>query len=170
MDCLRATMQWAGLLHFLWCFIIQAVLELINCMAITNRDLIPYQLFYDELEPAITLHRPNLKAYRVIGSYYEVLIPLEKRPKIYKVKTKTESRRLLTVLGSKICLAYVPARNVMIKTPFIKLYKPKNPLTLKGVIKSIGIRPLNDVAVTEDSIGEGILLDLPEIDDIGPLE
>ncbi len=55
----------------------------------------------------------------------------------------------------------------MIKTPFIKLYKPKNPLTLEGVSKPIGIRPLNDVAITEDSIGEEVSLDLSEIDDIG---
>src|SRR6266566_1201276 len=33
-DCLKATLQWAGLLHFLWCFIIQAVFELINCIAV----------------------------------------------------------------------------------------------------------------------------------------
>src|SRR6266699_676484 len=127
MDCLRATMQWAGLLHFLWCFIIQAVLELINCTAVTNRDLIPYQLFYDELKLATALHKPNLKTYKAIGSHCEVLIPLEKQPKVYKVKARTESRRLLTVLRSKICLAYVPVRNVVIKTPFIKLYKLKNP-------------------------------------------
>ena len=50
---------------------------------------------------------------------------------------------------------------------FIKLYEPKNPLTLEGVSKPIGIRLLNDVAVTEDSTGEGVSLDLPEIDDIG---
>src|SRR6266566_5281658 len=170
MDRLKATIQWAGLPHFLWYFIIQAVLELINYTAITNRDLTFYQLFYDELEPVITLHRPNLKAYKAIGSYCEVLIPLEKRPKVYKVKAKTESGRLLAVLGSKICLTYVLVRNVMIKTPFIKLYEPKNLLTLKGVIKSIGIRPLNDVAITENSTEEGVLLDLPEIDDIGPPE
>src|SRR6266699_1194118 len=122
-------MQWAGLLHFLWCFIIQAVFKFINCTAITNRDLTLYQLFYDELEPATALHKPNLKAYRVIGLYCEVLIPLEKRSKAYKVKVKTESERLLAVLGSKTCLVYVPVRNVVTKTPFIKLYEPKNPLT-----------------------------------------
>ncbi len=55
----------------------------------------------------------------------------------------------------------------MTKTPFIKLYKLKNPLTLEGVIKPIGIRLLNDVAVTENSTGKGVSLDLPEIDDIG---
>ncbi len=54
----------------------------------------------------------------------------------------------------------------MTKTPFIKLYESKNPLTLERVLKSIEIRPLNDVAVTENSIGKGILLNLPEIDDI----
>ncbi len=55
----------------------------------------------------------------------------------------------------------------MTKTPFIKLYELKNPLTLERVSKPIKIRPLNDVAVTEDSTGEGVSLDLPEIDDIG---
>ncbi len=109
-----------------------------------------------------------MKAYRAIGSHCEVLIPLEKRPKVYKVKAKTESGRLLAVLRSKTCLAYVPAKNVVTKTPFIKLYEPKNPLTLKRVIKPTGIRSLNNVAITEDSIGEGISLDLPEIDDISP--
>ena len=111
-----------------------------------------------------------MKAYRAIGSYCEVLIPLEKRPKVYKVKARTESGRLLAVLRSKTCLAYVPARNMVTKTPFIKLYEPKNLLILEGVIKLIEIRPLNDVAVIEDFTGEGVLLDLPEIDDISPSE
>jgi len=163
-------MQWAGLLYFFWYFIIQTVFELINCTAITNRDLTPYQLFYNELEPATTLHRLNLKAYRAIGSHCKVLIPLEKRPKIYKVKAKTESGRLLTVLRSKTYLAYVPIKNVVIKTPFIKLYKPKNPLTLERVTKPIGIRLLNDVVVIEDSTRKRVSLDLLEIDDIGLLE
>ena len=108
-----------------------------------------------------------MKAYKAIGSYCEVLIPLEKRPKVYKVKAKTEFRRLLTVLRSKIYLAYVPAKNMVTKTLFIKLYESKNLLILEGVIKSIGIRLLNDVAIIEDSIGEGVSLDLLEIDDIG---
>ena len=55
----------------------------------------------------------------------------------------------------------------MTKTPFIKLYEPKNPLTLEGVLKFTEIRPLNDVAITKDSTGEGVSLDLLEIDDIG---
>ncbi len=54
----------------------------------------------------------------------------------------------------------------MIKTPFIKLYKLKNPLTLKGVLKPTKIRLLNDVTIIEDFTGEKISLDLPEIDDI----
>ncbi len=58
----------------------------------------------------------------------------------------------------------------MIKTPFIKLYEFKNPLILKKVLKPIGIRPLNDVVVIEDSTEEGVLLDLPKIDDIGSSE
>ncbi len=111
-----------------------------------------------------------MKAYRVIGSYYEVFILSEKRPKAYKVKVRTESGKFLTVLGFKTYLVYVPIRNIVIKTLFIKLYKFKNPLILEGVLKFIGIRPLNDVAVIEDSTGEGVSLDLLEIDDIGFLE
>ncbi len=170
MDYLRAMLQWAGLLHFLWCFVIQTVLELINYIAITNRDLTPYQLFYNELEPATAPHKPNLKAYRAIGSYCEVLISLEKQSKAYKVKARTEPGKLLAVLRSKTYLVYIPTRNIVTKTPFIKLYEPKNPLTLKRVSKPTGIRPLNDVAITEDSTGEGVSLDLPEIDDIGSSE
>src|SRR6266699_4045594 len=169
-DRLKATMQWAGLPHFLWYFVIQAVLELINYTAITNRDLTPYQLFYNELEPATTLYKPDLKTYKTIGSYYEVFILPEKRPKAYKVKAKTEPGRLLAVLRSKTYLVYVLIKNTVTKTPFIKLYELKNPLTLEGVLKLIEIRPLNDVVVTEDSTGKGISLDLPEIDDIGSSE
>src|SRR6266566_1227304 len=55
----------------------------------------------------------------------------------------------------------------MTKTPFIKLYKPKNPLTLEEVSKPTRIRPLNDIAITKDSTGEKISLNLVEIDDIG---
>jgi len=58
----------------------------------------------------------------------------------------------------------------MIKTPFIKLYELKNPLTLKEVSKPTGIRPLNDVAITKDSTGEKISLNLPEIDNISSSE
>ncbi len=111
-----------------------------------------------------------MKVYRTIRLYCEVFILSEKRPKAYKVKVKTEPGRLLAVLGSKTYLVYMSTRNIMIKMPFIKLYKLKNPLTLERVLKLTGIRPLNDVAVIEDSIGERISLDLPEIDDIGSSE
>ncbi len=108
-----------------------------------------------------------MKTYKAIGSYYKVLIPPEKRPKAYKVKARTELGRLLTVLKSKTYLVYISTRNTVIKTPFIKLYKPKNPLILEGVSKPIKIRPLNDVVIIEDSTGKKILLDLPETDNIG---
>jgi len=53
---------------------------------------------------------------------------------------------------------------------FIKLYKYKNPLTLKEVSKLIMIRLLNDIAVIEDSTGERISLDLLKINDINFLK
>ena len=61
-------------------------------------------------------------------------------------------------------------KNTITKTPFIKLYKPKNPLVLKEVLKFIKIRPLNDIAIIKDSIGKRISLDLLEIDDINFLK
>jgi len=79
--------------------------------------------------------------------YCEVFILLEKQPKVYKVKAKTEFGRLLTVLRFKNCLVYISTRNIMTKTLFLKLYEPKNLLFLGGVSKLIGIRPLNDVSV-----------------------
>ncbi len=104
-----------------------------------------------------------MKAYRAIGSYYEVIILPEKQPKVYKIKTKTESKRFLIILGSKTYLVYIFIRNIIIKTPFIKLYKS----ILKEVSKLIEIWLLNDVAITKNSTGERVSLDLPEIDDIG---
>ena len=88
-----------------------------------------------------------MKAYKAIGSHCEVFIPLEKRPKAYKVKARTESRRLLAVLRSKNCLVYVSTENIVTKTLFFKLYELKNPLFLEEVLKPIKIRPLNDVSV-----------------------
>jgi len=146
------------------------VLELINYIAVTNRDLTPYQLFYNELESAIAPHKPDLKAYKTIRLYCKVLILLEKQPKAYKVKARTEPGKFLTVLRSKTYLIYIPTKNTMTKTLFIKLYELKNPLTLKKVSKLIEIQPLNDIAIIEDSTGERVSLDLPEIDDIGSSE
>ena len=91
---------------------------------------------------------------------------MKKRSKAYKIKAKTEPGKLLTVLRSKTYLVYVPTKNTMIKTLFIKLYEPKNPLILKKVPKLIRIRPLNDVAIIKYSTGERVSLDLLEIDDI----
>ncbi len=61
-------------------------------------------------------------------------------------------------------------RNTVTKTLFIKLYEPKNPLTLEGVLKFIRIRLLNDIVVIKDFTGKGISLDLLEIDDISSSE
>ena len=108
----------------------------------------------------IIFYKFNLKVYKVIGSYYEVLISLKKQLKAYKVKVKIEPRRLLAVLKFKTYLVYISIKNIIIKTPFIKLYELKNPLTLEGVLKLIRIRLLNDIVVIEDSTGEKISLNL----------
>ena len=78
LDRLRAIMIGANLPLYLWCYVLPAIVELVNCSAVTNRDLTPFQMLYDELEPG-TSHNPNLGHYRSIGAYCEVLIPFEQR-------------------------------------------------------------------------------------------
>jgi len=61
-------------------------------------------------------------------------------------------------------------KNIMTKTLFIKLYEPKNPLTLEKVSKLIEIRLLNNVAIIKNFTGKKISLDLLEIDNISFLK
>jgi hypothetical protein len=138
LDRLRATMISSELPLYLWCFIIPAVLEIINRTAVSNRDLSPYQEFFDDIEPSVE-HIPDLGRYRAIGSPCEVLIPLEKRAKSQKLVPRTESARLLAVIGSKMYLVYIPQRHVVLKTSFIKLYEDSysdvsDSIGLEGVI------------------------------------
>jgi hypothetical protein len=90
-----------GLLLYLWCFTIPAVLELINSTALINRDLIAYQELHDGRESFKT-YKPFLKRYRVIGACCEVFLPEEKRLKGYKLAPRTEIGYLLVVLGNNI--------------------------------------------------------------------
>lgn len=80
LDRLRATIALLQLPLYLQYFIIPSVLELVNSIAVSNKDLTPYQAFFDELEPSKT-YRPNLGQYKAIGSSIEVLIPKENRSK-----------------------------------------------------------------------------------------
>jgi hypothetical protein len=107
---------------YLWCYIIPSVLELVNKTAVTNRDLTPYQAFFNEIEPSVN-HIPDLSRYKIIGSECKILIPLENRAKSQKLRPRTEAARLLAVLGSNTYLVYVPSRHAVLKTSFIKLYE-----------------------------------------------
>lgn len=134
LDRLRTTIIASGLPVSLWCYILPAVLELVNKTAITNKEYTPFQLLFDELEPEKT-HLPDLSHYKVIGSACEVLIPHENRPKSQKLLPRTESARLLAVLGTKIYLVYIPSRRVVQKTSFIKIIED---VTAKGGVISEG--------------------------------
>jgi hypothetical protein len=94
--------------------------DLVNSTAVTNKDLIPYQAFFDELEPGIT-YKPDLGWYKAIGSKIKLLIPEEKRPKSLKLQARIEPSRLLAVLGNKTCLVWIPARRAVVKSPFVKI-------------------------------------------------
>ena len=117
---LRATIISADLPKFLWCFILPAVLDLINNTAVTNKELTPYQALMDDLEPG-QCNVPDLRHYRIIGAPCEALIPPEKRSKSRKLAGKTEPARLLAVLSYRTFLVWVPAKRIAIKTLFIKL-------------------------------------------------
>jgi hypothetical protein len=51
------------------------------------------------------------------------VIPHEKRMQSQKLNPHAEKAKLLAVLGNKTYLIYLPARNFVTKTSFIKLYK-----------------------------------------------
>ena len=126
LDRLRATMLAAQLPLYLWNFIILAVLELVNSTAATNRDLTPYQDLYNDLDPTKN-HKPDLKKYKVIGAPCEAFIPQERRSKGHKLEARTETGRLLAVLGPNVYLVYIPTRHVVYKTSILKLYEDQIP-------------------------------------------
>ncbi|KAK2073992.1 hypothetical protein P8C59_008229 [Phyllachora maydis] len=106
----------------------QAVVELVNSIAITNKETTPFQALFDELEPGI-LHIPNLERYRAIGARGEAIIPLEKRSKSLKFTSRTEEYKLLVVLGSKTYLVYIPSRRAVLKTSTVKFIEDNTVLS-----------------------------------------
>ncbi|KAK2075411.1 hypothetical protein P8C59_009540 [Phyllachora maydis] len=51
LDCVRCTILSSALPQYLWCFILEAVVELVNSTAITNKETTPFQALFDKLEP-----------------------------------------------------------------------------------------------------------------------
>ncbi|KAK2066360.1 hypothetical protein P8C59_000189 [Phyllachora maydis] len=128
LDCVRYTILSSALPQYLWCFILEAVVELVNSIAITNKETTPFQALFDELEPGIP-HIPNLERYRAIGARGEAIIPLEKRSKSLKFTSRTEEYKLLAVLGSKTYLVYIPSRRAVLKTSTLKFIKDNTVLS-----------------------------------------
>ncbi|KAK2073963.1 hypothetical protein P8C59_008200 [Phyllachora maydis] len=106
----------------------QAVVELVNSTAITNKETTPFQALFDELEPSI-LYIPNLERYRAIGARGEAIIPLEKRSKSLRFTSRTEEYKLLAVLGSKTYLVYIPSRRAVLKTSTVKFIEDNTVLS-----------------------------------------
>ncbi|KAK2066212.1 hypothetical protein P8C59_000047 [Phyllachora maydis] len=110
------------------CFILEAIVELVNSTAITNKETTPFQALFDELEPGIP-HIPNLERYRAIGAKGEAIIPLEKRSKLLKFTSRTEECKLLAVLGSKTYLVYILSRRAVLKTSTVKFIEDNTVLS-----------------------------------------
>ncbi|KAK2072694.1 hypothetical protein P8C59_007032 [Phyllachora maydis] len=106
----------------------QAIVELVNSTAITNKETTPFQALFDELEPGIP-HIPNLERYRAIGAREEAIIPLEKQSKSLKFTSRTEECKLLAVLGSKTYLVYIPSRRAVLKTSTVKFIEDNTVLS-----------------------------------------
>ena len=151
LDRLRATLISAGLPLFLWCYILPAMLELVNCTAVTNRDVTPYQSLFDDLKPT-EVHKPDMGKYRVIGTLCEILVPPEKRVKSEKLAPRSKTGKLLAVLGSNLYLIYIPTDRNIIKTPFVRIFE-------KGTLNSLSEgEPLNSDS-GNSPISEGVVLD-----------
>ncbi|KAK2066237.1 hypothetical protein P8C59_000072 [Phyllachora maydis] len=127
------------------CFILEAVVELVNSTAITNKETTPFQVLFDELEPGIP-YIPNLERYRAIGAKGEAIIPLEKRSKSLKFTSRTEECKLLAVLGSKTYLVYIPSRRAVLKTSTVKfiednivLSQPTDNMALEGELVDLDL-------------------------------
>ncbi|KAK2074270.1 hypothetical protein P8C59_008491 [Phyllachora maydis] len=123
----------------------QAIVELVNSTAITNKETTPFQALFNELEPGIP-HIPNLERYRAIGAKGEAIIPLEKRSKSLKFNSRTEECKLLAVLGSKTYLVYIPSRRAVLKTSTVKfiedntvLSQPTNNIALEGELVDLDL-------------------------------
>ncbi|KAK2070506.1 hypothetical protein P8C59_004993 [Phyllachora maydis] len=127
------------------CFILEAVVELVNSTAITNKETTPFQALFNELEPGIP-YIPNLKRYRAIGAKGEAIIPLEKRSKSLKFTFRTEECKLLAVLGSKTYLVYILSRRAVLKTSTVKfieddtvLSQPTDNTALEGELVDLDL-------------------------------
>ncbi|KAK2066951.1 hypothetical protein P8C59_000729 [Phyllachora maydis] len=123
----------------------QAIVELVNSTAITNKETTPFQALFNELEPGIP-HIPNLERFRAIGAKGEAIIPLEKPSKSLKFTSRTEECKLLVVLGSKTYLVYIPSRRAVLKTSTVKfiedntvLSQPTDNTALKGELVDLDL-------------------------------
>ncbi|KAK2072812.1 hypothetical protein P8C59_007146 [Phyllachora maydis] len=107
----------------------QAIVELVNSTAITNKETTPFKALFNKLEPSIP-YIPNLERYRAIGARGKAIIPLEKRSKSLKLTSKIEECKLLVVLGSKTYLVYIVSRRAVLKTSTIEFIEDNT--VLKG--------------------------------------
>ncbi|KAK2068921.1 hypothetical protein P8C59_003535 [Phyllachora maydis] len=128
LDRVRCTILSSALPQYLWCFILEAIVELVNSTAITNKETTPFQALFDKLEPGIP-YIPNLERYRAISARGEAIIPLEKQSKSLKFTSRTEECKLLAVLGSKTYLVYIPSRRAVLKTSTIKFIEDNTVLS-----------------------------------------
>ncbi|KAK2067205.1 hypothetical protein P8C59_000964 [Phyllachora maydis] len=145
LDRVKCTILSSALPQYLWCFILEAIVELVNSTAITNKETTPFQALFNKLEPGIP-HIPNLERYRAIGARGEAIIPLEKQSKSLKFTSRTEECKLLAVLGSKTYLVYIPSRRAVLKTSTIKfiedntvLSQPTDNTALKGELVDLDL-------------------------------
>ena len=110
----------ANLPQYLWCYNLPAILDIINNIAVINKNITPFQAFFDELRLEKN-DEPTVSHYRIIGTLCDILIPPEKRFKSQKLAAKTQSGRLLAILSLHAFLIQVLAKKQVVKTLFIKL-------------------------------------------------
>ena len=98
---------------------ILSITILVNLIAVLNRSLLPFEELKKDFPEITHYYLPDLTSFRATGAAVEVLIPPEKQVISYKLAPRTESGRLLAMLGNGTYLIYIPYRRVVTKTSFI---------------------------------------------------
>ena len=123
-DKARSIIQAYKIPIYLWEFILNSTVELINKTANKRLGITPYQALYDYLQPDKKPNLPDLNNQPIIGSTVYTNIPKELQQKSAKFDVKNEKGILVGYTTNKIYIIYIPTRplkNRIIRTSHLEI-------------------------------------------------
>ncbi|KAK2069334.1 hypothetical protein P8C59_003925 [Phyllachora maydis] len=123
LDRVRCTILSSALPQYLWCFILEAIVELVNSTAITNKETTPFQALFDELEPE--------------GELVDLDLDLEGAVSPDPSNLNTEKPISIEIGPSKL-EPYESSSNSELDEPLLD--KPINPVIVESTRPTISIR------------------------------